>query len=172
MSMQEEDTIAPVEPIEAAKPVKARRKRAKPKKKPVAEPVQKPKRRKVKAKPKRKAAKRKAKVKAKTKAKAKKPAARRRSKVKGKTKAGRPRKNAKANIHNKLYRLMKAKLPKTFKDSDGEINFKKLIKGLRATPEGVYKWFRGDHMSAKSAVVIVKLTKNRIKLVDLIPFVF
>ena len=174
MSNQDEDTVAPVEPTETQKPI---RKRAKPKKKAVEKPKPTPRKRKAavkkKVKPNRPA---KAKAKAKPKRKTRKalPKARIivRGRVKGKVKRKKARVKGKPAIRKKLYKLLKAKLPKKFKFKDGHVNLKMLIKALKMTPEGVYKWLRSDHMAAANALRLVKVTRKRIKLVDLIPFVF
>lgn len=160
MSMEDENAAPPVEQPVIEKPT---RKRAKAKKKVVAEPAPKPRKRKA-------AIKKKAKTTRPVKAKRKAAKPAKRGKVK--TKARKTRRKNKINIRNKLYRLLKARLPKKFMTRDGEIDFKKLIKGLRMTPEGVYKWFRGDHMAARNAMPLIKLCKGRVKPVDLIPFVF
>lgn len=157
MSIQDDEPVAPAEPIKSEKPA---RKRTKAKKKVASKPKSAPR--------KKKPAKKKVKTTRKVISKKRKPAKARKS---GKSKAGRPRKKNRPGIHNKLYRMMKAKLPKKYRNGGGEINFKLLIKELKMTPEGVYKWFRQDHVPPASAVKIVKLTKNRVKLTDLINFI-
>jgi hypothetical protein len=110
-----------------------------------------------------KKAKRKMPVKAKRKAK---------KSVKAAHKQVKRRKKAKAHIRNKLYKLCKARLPRRYKLTDGELNIKAIVAGLKMTPEGVYKWFRTDRLTPTVAKLFMKLAKGKIKIADVIPFVF
>lgn len=108
--------------------------------------------------------------------------AKRKTPVKAKRKAKKPvkaarkpmkrRKKAKAHIRNKLYQLCKARLPRRYKLPDGELNIKTIVAGLKMTPEGVYKWFRTDRLTPTVAKLFMKLAKGKIKIADVIPFVF
>jgi hypothetical protein len=162
--MSNQDTEAPVQtdiPVVVEKLKKPKPRKAKPKVKAAAKPKRAAKRKakaKVAAKPNRKA--KSVKVKS--------------TRGKSKAKTGRARKTRRKNsaaIKNKLYKLLKVKMPKTFR-VDGEFNFRKLISAVKMTPEGVYRWFRNDHLTPVNALALIKASKGRVKIADLIPFVF
>lgn len=160
------DNPAPEKPKRISKPKKQKEEstithKAPQAKKPKAKKAPAKKKRKVKAAKPTKKAKSKKNGKAKVKAKAN-----------GKAKKRSMRGMGPIQIKRKLYKVLLAKLPKRFSLDKDTLDFHTISEAQDMTAEGIYKWFRSDKIPPERAMVFIKASVGKLKIEDMIPFVF
>lgn len=76
--------------------------------------------------------------------------------------AGRPRQNGddKALYEHELYLMLKETLPLKYRFYDGRINTNQLSKDSKLSRWTIYRWFKGENMSAGSAKRLVKISNE------------
>lgn len=71
-----------------------------------------------------------------------------------------------------LYKLLYSKLPWLRSKAQPELlDVPKVAGAIGYSHEAIYKWLRSCKMSPKGAKIVVKISRNRIALRDLYPFV-
>mgnify|MGYP000981645335 CR=1 FL=1 len=75
-------------------------------------------------------------------------------------------------IDGPLYQMIKKALPKKFITTDGVIDMKLLAPAVKTSMEGVYKWFRTNHVAPDKAMRLMKASLGKLKHRDFDKFVY
>lgn len=75
-------------------------------------------------------------------------------------------------IDGPLYQMIKKALPKKFITADGVIDMKLLAPAVKTSMEGVYKWFRTNHVAPDKAMRLMKASLGKLKHRDFDKFVY